>query len=265
VSNLQERINRLAFASDSTTVELNEAHPNSKIYDDCQDGYKKVPGKARGEKGSCIDETDELTDLYKENSMIGDENFSYAMAKKVIEDPDADEVEIDGKKFPVKMSKKKAEEIAGDESDQKTDEAIEEAIFYWKLETITEAPKKYDHIDFKPPAGVAKAAERGLELRKKAGGKGGLNQKQAKKAGVGSGVSRAATLKNRKNVSPSTVKRMKSFFARHEKNKDIAKGKSAHEDKGYVAWQLWGGNAGQSWANKVTRQMDAADKKAKKK
>jgi hypothetical protein len=33
------------------TVE--EAHGNSKIYDKCWDGYKKVPGKKRGEKGSC--------------------------------------------------------------------------------------------------------------------------------------------------------------------------------------------------------------------
>jgi hypothetical protein len=30
-----------------------EAHPNSKIYDKCWDGYKKVPGKKRGEPGSC--------------------------------------------------------------------------------------------------------------------------------------------------------------------------------------------------------------------
>lgn len=30
-----------------------EAHPNSKIYDKCWTGYKKVPGKKRGEKGSC--------------------------------------------------------------------------------------------------------------------------------------------------------------------------------------------------------------------
>ena len=33
------------------TVE--EAHGNSKVYDKCWDGYKKVPGKKRGEKGSC--------------------------------------------------------------------------------------------------------------------------------------------------------------------------------------------------------------------
>ncbi len=38
-----------------------EAHPNSKIYDKCWDGYKKVPGKKRGEKGSCVKE-DELNE-----------------------------------------------------------------------------------------------------------------------------------------------------------------------------------------------------------
>jgi hypothetical protein len=34
-----------------------EAHGNSKIYDKCWDGYKKVPGKKRGEKGSCVEES----------------------------------------------------------------------------------------------------------------------------------------------------------------------------------------------------------------
>lgn len=257
---------RLAFAPDSTTVELNEAHPNSKIYDNCQDGWKKKPGAKRGAKGSCIPEADEShcdeTDKLREQ----DENFMGAIAQAAKDGKD--EVEIDGKTFPVEMEDETVEAITGEKpkesTDESTDEAIEEALARWEV-LITEAPKKYDHIDFKPPAGVAKAAERGLELRKKAGGKGGLNQKQAKSAGVGSGVSRASTLKNRQNVSPDTVKRMKSFFARHEKNKNIAKGKSAHEDKGYVAWQLWGGNAGKSWANKIVRQMDAADKKAKKK
>jgi hypothetical protein len=40
--------------------DLEEAHPNSKIYDKCWDGYKKVPGKKRGESGSCkkIDEAE---------------------------------------------------------------------------------------------------------------------------------------------------------------------------------------------------------------
>lgn len=40
--------------------DVTEAHPNSKIYDKCWDGYKKVPGKKRGEKGSCekVDEAE---------------------------------------------------------------------------------------------------------------------------------------------------------------------------------------------------------------
>jgi hypothetical protein len=32
---------------------LCEAHGNSKIYDKCWTGFRKVPGKKRGEKGSC--------------------------------------------------------------------------------------------------------------------------------------------------------------------------------------------------------------------
>jgi hypothetical protein len=33
---------------------MTEAHPNSKEYDKCWKGYKKVRGKKRGEKGSCV-------------------------------------------------------------------------------------------------------------------------------------------------------------------------------------------------------------------
>lgn len=101
------------------------------------------------------------------------------------------------------------------------------------------AAGKYDHIDFKPPKSVADAAARGLELRKKNKGKGGLSTQQAKKEGVGSGVARAVSLKNRNNLSPSTVRRMKAFFSRHEKNKSPDKGKPLSEDKGYIAWCLW--------------------------
>ena len=81
---------------------------------------------------------------------------------------------------------------------------------------------KYDHIDFMPPKSVATEAERGLEYRRKAGGKGGLSPSQAAKEGIGSGVQRAVNLKNRHRMSPKTVRRMKAFFDRHEKNKSIA-------------------------------------------
>ena len=36
---------------------LDEAHGNSKVYDKCWKGYRKVRGKKRGEKGSCVKET----------------------------------------------------------------------------------------------------------------------------------------------------------------------------------------------------------------
>lgn len=129
------------------------------------------------------------------------------------------------------------------------------------LDLIKLAAGKYDHIDFKPPKSVAETAIRGLELRKKNKGKGGLSPQQANKEGVGSGVARATSLKNRENLSPSTIRRMKAFFARHEKNKKANNGKPLSEDKGYIAWLLWGGDPGKSWADKIVRQMEAADKK----
>lgn len=137
----------------------------------------------------------------------------------------------------------------------------------WLLQqaSVKIAKGKYDHIDFKPPESVAKAAERGLEYRKKGGG-GGLSRGEASSQGIGSGVQRATNLKNRDTLSPSTVRRMNSFFSRHQKNKAIdAKHKGTPwKDKGYVAWLLWGGDPGRSWAAKVVRQMDAADEKPQK-
>ena len=114
------------------------------------------------------------------------------------------------------------------------------------------APAKYDHIDFKPPAGAKSAAKRGLELLK------------IKKAATPVGKARARDLINGKNLSPSTVRRMFSFFSRHEVDKDSKAWKEqtpSSPSKGYVAWLLWGGDAGFAWARKVVRQMDAADKK----
>ena len=128
-------------------------------------------------------------------------------------------------------------------------------------------PKKYEHINFKPPEGVAKAAEKGLELRAKASpsNRGGLTPSQASQEGIGSGVQRAVNLKNRNTVSPKVVKQMKAFFARHEKNKGVKEENKGQpwNDKGYVSWLLWGGDPGKSWSEKVVGQMEKADEKEK--
>ena len=121
-------------------------------------------------------------------------------------------------------------------------------------------PKKYDHINFVPPKGVRDEAKRGLKLRREHG-RGGLSTSQASAHGIGSGVQRAATLASGGRVSPSTIKRMRSFFARHSAYKEHHKDRTS---AAYISWLLWGGDAGERWANKVYAQMERADEELKK-
>jgi hypothetical protein len=55
---------------------------------------------------------------------------------------------------------------------------------------------------------------------------------------------------------------MTSYFARHaldKKAKDF--GKDDDPSAGYVAWLLWGGDAGRDWAKTIAGRMDDADGK----
>lgn len=117
--------------------------------------------------------------------------------------------------------------------------------------------EKYGDIDFRPPQSVSDAAARGLALRKQVG-RGGLSTKEAGKAGIGSGVARAASLKNRQKLSPATIGRMVSFFARHSAYKKNHTTNPPSASK--VSWELWGGDAGKAWAEKIKVQMDRVDK-----
>ena len=129
-------------------------------------------------------------------------------------------------------------------------------------------PVKYEHIDFVPPEGVASAAAKGLELRQKASpsNKGGLTPAEASKEGIGSGVQRAVNLKNRDPVSPKVIKQIRGFLSRSEKSSEISAENrgTPWNDKGYVAWLLWGGDPAKAWTDKIIKQMDAADEKAAK-
>jgi len=112
----------------------------------------------------------------------------------------------------------------------------------------------YDHIDFTPPSGVRSEAKRGLEWR------GEFNR-----GGTAVGVARARDLSNGKSISPDTARRMKSYFARHEVDKQgegFKPGETGFPSAGRIAWALWGGDAGQAWSNKLVKQMDAADERA---
>lgn len=108
---------------------------------------------------------------------------------------------------------------------------------------------------FNVPQNVRDAAERGIELRRKHG-RGGLDAKQAKKEGVGSGVQRASNLMQGK-VSYKTVKRMLAFFNRHKAFKEH------HDDRtsaAYISWLLWGGDAGYAWAKRTVKQEEKVEK-----
>lgn len=101
-------------------------------------------------------------------------------------------------------------------------------------------------VDLSPPKNVAQAAARGLKLREQHG-----------RGGTAIGVARARDLSAQKSLSAQTMRRMQSYFARHSVDKNgkgwaDAKAPSA----GYIAWLLWGGDAGQRWAERVLRQLD---------
>lgn len=112
-------------------------------------------------------------------------------------------------------------------------------------------PEKYGHISFVPPSGVRREAEYGLKLRR-----------EYKRGGTAVGIARARDLSNGKEVSPSTVRRMKAFFDRHasdEKAPGFNRGDAEYPSNGLIANKLWGGPSGYSWAKKVVAQMNAAD------
>ena len=67
------------------------------------------------------------------------------------------------------------------------------------------------------------------------------------------GRTRANQLANRESLSLDTVKRIHSFLSRHKDNAQInPKYKNEPwKDKGYVAYNLWGGKAMVSYAKRI--------------
>ena len=103
---------------------------------------------------------------------------------------------------------------------------------------------------FKPPIGVANNAKQAIEWREK-------YPNETADAGTQVGWTRARQLANRENISEDTIGRMVSFFARHEKNKEVAPEfrNEPWRDNGYLMWQAWGGDEGKTWCNKIYNQI----------
>ena len=110
-------------------------------------------------------------------------------------------------------------------------------------------PDKYSHIDFKPPKGAQKAAERALKKR--------ADKPKSQRGMTSVGLARARDLLNGRKLSPATVKRMLAYFTRHQGDK---KGATWGDyGKGRQAWDGWGGDAGFTWSRKIVSQMNKAD------
>ena len=112
-------------------------------------------------------------------------------------------------------------------------------------------PAKYSHIDFTPPQGVQEAAARALEVRE--------SKPESQRGMTPVGIARARDLKNGRELSPETVRRMLAYFTRHESDKEGATW--SDQGKGWQAWHGWGGDAGFAFARRVVNQMNAADEK----
>ena len=99
---------------------------------------------------------------------------------------------------------------------------------------------------YKPTAGMQSAARRAIKLKE---------QGKAKGAGTAVGWTRAGQLARGETLSLSTVKRMYSFFSRHEVDK---KGKdwdnAENPSNGKIMWLAWGGDAGFSWSRKIVER-----------
>lgn len=103
-------------------------------------------------------------------------------------------------------------------------------------------------MSYKPTKGMIEEAERGLEWRREYG-----------RGGTEVGVARARDISDGDNLSEDTVKRMFSFFSRHEVDKEaegFRPGEDGYPSAGRIAWALWGGDAGFAWSRNIVESLD---------
>jgi lambda family phage portal protein len=118
-------------------------------------------------------------------------------------------------------------------------------------ESPQEQPKQTDLADEnKPSKGMVEEALKGLKWRE-----------EYNRGGTAVGVARARDISNGKNLSDDTVKRMHSYFSRHEVDKNgqgFQQGEDGFPSAGRIAWALWGGDAGQTWAADKVKGIQAS-------
>jgi len=111
--------------------------------------------------------------------------------------------------------------------------------------------------DLRPNAGTASEAAKGLRWYEDGLGGEGL---------VEGTIRDARKMAARQPLSEDKVRRMPAWFARHEADLQSPANSDPNDDNypgpGRVAWALWGGDAGRSWAERKVSQMDANPQRA---
>ena len=105
-----------------------------------------------------------------------------------------------------------------------------------------------------PTQGMKEEAQRGLDWREEHG-----------RGGTRVGAVRARQIVAGENLSDETIKRMYSFFSRHEVDKQaegFKQGEEGYPSNGRIAWALWGGDAGYSWSKRLVEQMKKEEERA---
>jgi HK97 family phage portal protein len=131
------------------------------------------------------------------------------------------------------------------EEENNLPEIIVEEDSYGEIDEIIKA---VSDINTTPTDGMVSEAKKGIEWRK-----------EFNRGGTRIGATRASQIIRKERLSPSTVKRMFSFFSRHEVDKQaqgFRPGEDGYPSNGRIAWALWGGDAGFSWSKKVAAQID---------
>jgi HK97 family phage prohead protease len=101
---------------------------------------------------------------------------------------------------------------------------------------------------YNPPSGVAVAAKRALKW---------IADGYAGSGFTDVGRRRASQLASGQSVSADVVNRMISYFARHSVDRKATgfnSGEEGFPSAGRVAWDAWGGDAGQSWVNGLNKK-----------
>jgi len=96
---------------------------------------------------------------------------------------------------------------------------------------------------FKPPLAVRRNAADGLDLVRDGFGGRGLTE---------GALDRAWSLYRGHAIDLARARMMHGWFARHAVDK--RPGWKERATPGWVAWQLWGGDAGRRWVERILRQ-----------